>query len=136
MTHLSFKSFNIATWRIFQFSTTSSQSNVNMCWQLQMAKCPRDVLFPSRLSIPTTIDLLSRELSRDVGRLFFRLASSNNWVHTVNVHAVDLFKSSVLRLDDEEKDNEEESRATSCEYKAVQVVNCVGDEAGAVWSVM
>lgn len=49
-----------------------------------------------------------------------------------HVHGVNLLQGTVLGLDEEEEDDENKDRTTSCKDEAVEVVDGVNDEAGAV----
>lgn len=46
----------------------------------------------------------------------------------LNVHGVNLFKSSVLGLNHEEEDNQHQGRTASSKDETVEVVDLVGDE--------
>lgn len=52
-----------------------------------------------------------------------------NGADVAHVHGINLLKSTVLGLDNEKEHNENEDTAASGKYKAVQVVNLVGNEA-------
>lgn len=55
-------------------------------------------------------------------------AGRRDWVHTKEVHGVNLLKRTVLGLDDEEEDNEHEGNTASGEDQTVKVVNRTSDE--------
>lgn len=53
-----------------------------------------------------------------------------DWVDTQDVHRVDLLQRAVLRLDDEEEDDREQSQTAPGKDQTVQVVDGSRDEAG------
>lgn len=52
-------------------------------------------------------------------------------VDVLNVHGVNLLEGSVLGLDDEEEDNQDESSTAASKDETVEVVDVVGNESGA-----
>lgn len=58
-------------------------------------------------------------------------AARRDGVDVLDVHGVNLLESSVLGLDDEEEDNQDEGGTATSEYEAVEVVDVVGNESGA-----
>lgn len=52
-------------------------------------------------------------------------------VDVLHVHGVNLLESSVLRLDNEEEDNQDEGSTATSEDETVEVVDVVGNESGA-----
>jgi hypothetical protein len=52
-------------------------------------------------------------------------------VDVLDVHGVNLLESSVLGLYDEEEDNQDKGSTAASEDETVEVVNVVGNEAGA-----
>lgn len=57
-------------------------------------------------------------------------------VDVLHVHGVNLLKSSVLGLDDEEEDNQDEGSTATSEDEAVEVVDVVGDESSAKFATV
>lgn len=53
-------------------------------------------------------------------------------VDPLDVHGVNFLEAAVLGLDDEEEDDEHEGGTAAGKDQAVQVVNLVGDESGAI----
>lgn len=52
-------------------------------------------------------------------------------VDVLHVHGVNFLKGSVLGLDDEEEDNQDEGSTATSEDETVEVVDVVGNESGA-----
>ena len=65
-----------------------------------------------------------------LGQLIWRPLSGGDRVDVRDIHSVDLLKRTILRLDDEEVGDKEESSSAAAENKTVKVVNLVRDEGG------